>query len=234
MITIRRSEERGHAKHGWLDSRHTFSFADYHDPEHMGFRSLRVINEDRVAPGRGFGAHAHRDMEILSYVLEGTLSHKDSMGHEERLHPDEIQKMSAGSGIVHSEFNGSATEPVHFLQIWIEPKSDGGAPAYEQLRLDTAAKRDKLLLLAGPDRIAGATQINQDARVFVTEVSPGNTVSHDLQKNRHAWVQVVRGAVKVNGASLTTGDAAALSKEEKLTITGEGSQPSELLIFDLN
>ncbi|MGD0963434.1 MAG: pirin family protein [Candidatus Acidiferrales bacterium] len=234
MITVRKSEDRGHAKHGWLDSRHTFSFADYQDPQHMGFRSLRVINEDRVAPGRGFGAHAHRDMEILSYVLEGKLVHKDSMGHEEQLSPNEIQRMSAGSGIIHSEFNGSATEPVHFLQIWIEPKSTGGAPVYEQLRLDPTAKRDRLMLIAGPDRVDGTAQINQDARVFVTEVSPGHTVAHNLQKGRYAWVQVVQGAASVNGAAVTTGDAVALSMEEQLTITGEGSQTSELLIFDLN
>jgi redox-sensitive bicupin YhaK (pirin superfamily) len=234
MITVRKSEDRGHAKHGWLDSRHTFSFADYQDPQHMGFRSLRVINEDRVAPGRGFGAHAHRDMEILSYVLEGKLAHKDSMGHEEQLSPNEIQRMSAGSGIIHSEFNGSATEPVHFLQIWIEPKSTGGAPVYEQLRLDPTAKRDRLMLIAGPDRVDGTAQINQDARVFVTEVSPGHTVAHNLQKGRYAWVQVVQGAASVNGAAVTTGDAVALSMEEQLTITGEGSQTSELLIFDLN
>ena len=234
MIALRRSEERGHANHGWLDSRHTFSFANYLDPEHMGFRSLRVINEDRVGPGRGFGAHAHRDMEILSYVLEGKLAHKDSMGQQEELGPNEIQRMSAGSGIIHSEFNGSATEPVHFLQIWIEPRSNGGAPAYEQLRLDPTAKRDRLMLIAGPDRVDGAAQINQDARVFVTELSPGHTVSHDLRKGRHAWVHVVRGAANVNGASVTTGDAVALSMEEKLTISGEGTQPTELLIFDLN
>jgi redox-sensitive bicupin YhaK (pirin superfamily) len=234
MITVRRSEERGHADHGWLDSRHTFSFAGYHDPRHMGFRSLRVINEDRVAPGKGFGAHAHRDMEILSYVLEGKLAHKDSMGHEEQLSPNEIQRMSAGSGIIHSEYNGSTSEPVHFLQIWIEPKSSGGEPVYEQLRLDPHAKRDRLLPIAGPERVEGAAQINQDARVFVTEVSPGHTVSHELGRGRHAWVQVVRGAVKVNGAALATGDAAALSKEEKVTILGEGSQPSELLVFDLS
>lgn len=234
MITVRKSEDRGHAAHGWLDSRHTFSFADYHDPDHMGFRSLRVINEDRVAPGKGFGAHAHRDMEILSYVLEGKLAHKDSMGHQEELGPNEIQRMSAGSGIIHSEFNGSAAEPVHFLQIWIEPKSTGGAPVYQQLRLDPKAKRDRLLLIAGPDRVDGAAQINQDASVFVTEVSPGHTLSHDLRKGRHAWVQVVRGTARVNGVRVKAGDAVALSKEEKLTIDGEGSEPSELLIFDLN
>jgi len=234
MITVRRSEERGHANHGWLDSHHTFSFANYYDPEHMGFRSLRVINEDRVAPGKGFGAHAHRDMEILSYVLEGKLAHKDSMGHVEQLSPNEIQSMSAGSGIIHSEFNGSATEPVHFLQIWIEPKSSGGAPVYAQLRLDPAAKRDKLVLIAGPDRVDGAVQINQDASVFITEVAPGHTVLHELGKGRYAWVHVVRGAANVNGASVATGDAVALSKEEKLTIAGEGSQPTELLVFDLN
>jgi redox-sensitive bicupin YhaK (pirin superfamily) len=234
MITIRKSEERGHANHGWLDSRHSFSFADYYDPKHMGFRSLRVINEDRVAPGQGFGAHGHRDMEILSYVLEGKLAHKDSMGHQEELGPNEIQKMSAGSGITHSEFNGSTTEPVHFLQIWIEPKSRGGAPAYEQLRLDPAGKRDRLMLLAGPERVDGAAQINQDVKVFVTEVSPGHSVARDLRPGRHAWVQVVRGAASVNGASLTTGDAVAVSDEQKLTIVGEGSEPSEILVFDLN
>jgi redox-sensitive bicupin YhaK (pirin superfamily) len=173
-------------------------------------------------------------MEILSYVLEGKLAHKDSMGHREELNPNEIQRMSAGSGIIHSEFNGSATEPVHFLQIWIEPKSNGGAPVYEQLRLDPTAKRGRLMLIAGPDRVDGAAQINQDARVFVTEVLPKHTVSHDLHEGRHAWVQVVRGAVKVNGASVTTGDAVSLSMEENLTIVGEGSQPSELLIFDLS
>jgi redox-sensitive bicupin YhaK (pirin superfamily) len=234
MITVRKSEERGHANHGWLDSHHTFSFANYYDPKHMGFRSLRVINEDRVAPGQGFGAHAHRDMEILSYVLEGKLAHKDSMGHVEQLSPNEIQKMSAGSGIIHSEFNGSSTEPVHFLQIWIEPKSNGGAPLYEQIELDPKTKRDTLKLIAGPERVEGAVQINQDASVFVTEVLPGHTVSRELGKARHAWVHVVRGSAKVNGASVTTGDAVALSKEEKLTITGAGSEPSELLVFDLN
>ena len=233
MITIRKSEERGHANHGWLDSRHSFSFADYYDPKHMGFRTLRVINEDRVAPGQGFGAHGHRDMEILSYVLEGRLAHKDSMGHIEELGPNEIQKMSAGSGITHSEFNGSSTEPVHFLQIWIEPKSRGGAPAYEQLRLDPAGKRDRLMLLAGPERVDGAAQINQDAKVFVTEVAPRSTVTHELRPGRYAWVQVVRGAASVNGVSLKTGDAAALSNEPKLTIVGEGPETSELLVFDL-
>jgi redox-sensitive bicupin YhaK (pirin superfamily) len=234
MITIRRSGERGHANHGWLDSHHTFSFADYHDPKHMGFRSLRVINEDRVAPGLGFGAHAHRDMEILSYVLEGKLTHRDSMGHREELAPNEIQRMSAGSGVIHSEFNGSDTEPLHFLQVWIEPKANGGAPVYEQIRLDPTAKRDRLMLIAGPDRVEGAAQINQDVSVFVTELSPKHTVSYSLRKGRYAWVQVVRGAVKVNGASMRTGDAGALSMEQKLTIVGEGSQLSELLIFDLN
>jgi redox-sensitive bicupin YhaK (pirin superfamily) len=234
MITIRRSEERGHADHGWLDSRHTFSFANYYDPKHMGFRSLRVINEDRVAPGKGFGAHGHRDMEILSYVLEGKLAHKDSMGHREELGPNEIQRMSAGSGIMHSEFNGSATDPVHFLQIWIEPQSKGLTPSYEQLQLDPASKRDRLMLLAGPERVDGATQINQDARVFVTEVTPGRSISHPLRKGRHAWVPVVRGSAKVNEATLATGDAATLSKEPQLTITGEGSEPSEILVFDLN
>jgi quercetin 2,3-dioxygenase len=234
MITIRKSEERGHADHGWLDSHHSFSFANYHDPKHMGFRSLRVINEDRVAAGRGFGAHAHRDMEILSYVLSGTLSHKDSMGHQENLGPNEIQRMSAGNGIIHSEFNGSTTEPVHFLQIWIEPKSNGVPPTYEQIRLNPAEKIDKLMLLAGPDRVEGAAQIHQDAKVFVTELSSGKAISHPLSAGRHAWVQVIDGDVTVNGQALATGDAAALSNEQLLELVGGKSKASEVLVFDLN
>lgn len=175
MIQVRKSEERGHAEHGWLDSYHTFSFAGYQDPKHMGFRSLRVINEDRVAPGRGFGAHGHRDMEILTYVLSGRLAHKDSMGHKEVLGPNEIQLMSAGSGVVHGEFNGSETEPVHFLQIWIEPASTGCKSGYEQIRFSQEDKRGKLKLLAGPQGGDGAVTINQDAKVFVTELKKAST-----------------------------------------------------------
>jgi redox-sensitive bicupin YhaK (pirin superfamily) len=238
MLTIRRSNERGHADHGWLDSHHTFSFANYYDPAHMGFRSLRVINEDRVAQGRGFGAHAHRDMEILSYVLSGKLAHKDSMGHTEVLGPNEIQKMSAGSGVVHSEFNGSDTEPVHFLQIWIEPspKSRGTAPAYEQLKFDADEKRNRFKLLASPSPTPGAATINQDAKVSVAALDPGQKLEYDLGSERHGWLHVIHGAVSVNGTVLSTGDAVAIEKEPKLEITatsGQASDTSEILLFDL-
>jgi len=233
MFTIRRSEERGHADHGWLDSHHTFSFANYYDPKHMGFRSLRVINDDRVAPGRGFGAHPHRDMEILSYVVDGRLAHKDSMGHKEEIGPNEIQHMSAGSGTVHSEFNGSATEPVHFLQIWIEPRTTGTPPRYEQLGFAAEEKQNKLKLLASPEREPGAAQINQDARVWVTELTEGAQVDYALDTNRHAWVHVIEGKVELNGHVLSTGDAAAVSKEAKLKLLGLGGEKNEVMIFDL-
>jgi redox-sensitive bicupin YhaK (pirin superfamily) len=230
MIQIRRSEERGHAQHGWLDSRHTFSFANYYDPEFMGFRSLRVINEDRVAPGRGFGAHSHRDMEILSYVLEGELAHRDNLGHQEILGPNEIQRMSAGTGVVHSEFNGSTEKPVHFFQIWIEPATRGTRSSYEQIRFDPASKRGKLKLLAGPEGGNSAATINQDAYVYVAELDD-KPVSHDLKSGRHAWLHVVRGDVTVNGATLNGGDAAAISGETSLNVSGPAG--SEVLLFDL-
>lgn len=233
MLTVRKSNERGHADHGWLDSHHTFSFANYHDPSHMGYRSLRVINEDRVAEGRGFGAHAHRDMEILSYVLKGKLAHKDSMGHVEVLGPNEIQKMSAGSGVVHSEFNGSEDEPVHFLQIWIEPKSRGTAPSYEQLKFEPAEKLDRFKLLAAAQKSDGAATINQDASVSVAEVTPGTKLDYPLAEGRHAWLHVIHGAVTVNCTKLETGDAVAVEKEHALAVTGEGSANSEVLLFDL-
>jgi redox-sensitive bicupin YhaK (pirin superfamily) len=233
MLTIRKSNERGHADHGWLNSHHTFSFANYHDPAHMGYRSLRVINEDRVAEGRGFGAHAHRDMEILSYVLKGTLAHKDSMGHIEQLGPNEIQKMSAGSGVVHSEFNGSDTEPVHFLQIWIEPKTRGTTPGYEQLKFEPAEKLNRFKLLASPTPVAGSATINQDASVSVAELTPGKTLSYDLGTSRHAWLQVIHGDVTVNGAPLTSGDAIAADNERSLELTANGTSNSEVILFDL-
>jgi quercetin 2,3-dioxygenase len=234
MLTIRKSEERGHADHGWLDSHHTFSFADYHDPAHMGYRALRVINEDRVAPGRGFGAHAHRDMEILSYVLSGNLAHKDSMGHTERLGPNEIQKMSAGSGVVHSEFNGSDSEPVHFLQIWIEPASRGTAPAYQQLGFEAAEKHNRFKVLAAPVETPGAATINQDATVSVAALDPGHSLTYPLAPGRHAWLQVIHGEVTVNGQTLSAGDALAAEQERSLEIAGQGSSNSEILLFDLN
>jgi redox-sensitive bicupin YhaK (pirin superfamily) len=233
VITIRKSEERGHAEHGWLDSHHTFSFANYYDPRHMGFRSLRVINEDRVAPGRGFGSHGHRDMEILSYVLEGSLAHKDNMGHEEVLGPNEIQRMSAGTGVMHSEFNPSSTDPVHFFQIWLEPASTGTPSSYEQIRFDPQEKQGKLKLLAAPDGGAGVATINQDARVFVAELAQGQEIGYPLGSKRHAWLHVVRGGVTLNGTTLHAGDAAAVDREEKLTVTGEQAEPSEILLFDL-
>ena len=233
MLTVRKSKERGHANHGWLDSHHSFSFADYHDPSHMGYRSLRVINEDRVAEGRGFGAHPHRDMEILSYVLKGKLAHKDSMGHVEVLGPNEIQKMSAGSGVVHSEFNGSETEPVHFLQIWIEPKSRGTKPAYEQIKFDAAEKLDRFKVLASAKPVEGAATLNQDASVAVTELTPGKSLSYKLGDGRHAWLQVIHGEVKVNGTQLFSGDAVAVDDEPALDITAQGAANSEVLLFDL-
>lgn len=233
MLTIRKSAERGHAQHGWLDSYHTFSFADYHDPRHMGFRSLRVINEDRVAAGKGFGAHAHRDMEIISYVLQGQLAHKDSMGHEEVLGPNEVQRMSAGTGVVHSEFNPSKTEPAHFLQIWIVPATTGTPSSYEQFKFDPVEKQGKLRQIAGPQGGNGIATINQDANVYVSELASNQHVTHALGDNRHAWLHVIKGAVTVNGQSLTTGDAISASSEAQLSIAASGSEPSEILLFDL-
>ena len=233
MLTVRKSNERGHANHGWLDSHHTFSFANYYDPEHMGYRSLRVINEDRVAEGRGFGAHPHRDMEILSYVLKGKLAHKDNMGHVEVLGPNEIQKMSAGSGVVHSEFNGSESEPVHFMQIWIEPKSRGTTPSYEQLKFDAAEKLDRFKLLASATPVEGAATINQDATVSVAEMTPGKQLTYPLGNKRHASLHVIDGNVTVNGKALQAGDAVAAEKEEKLDVVAQGSGNSEILLFDL-
>jgi redox-sensitive bicupin YhaK (pirin superfamily) len=233
MIQVRRSEERGHANHGWLDTYHTFSFADYYDPKFMGFRSLRVINEDRVAPGAGFGMHGHRDMEILTYVLEGSLAHKDSMGHQEALGPNEIQRMSGGTGVRHSEFNASVKEALHFFQIWIEPATTGTQPSYEQIRFDPKEKQNRLKLLAGPAGGNGAAQINQDAHVFVAELAKGIEIPYNLGPNRAAWVHVVRGEVAVNGVALRTGDAAAISAEKQLSLTGRDLESSEILLFDL-
>lgn len=236
MIQVRRSEERGHANHGWLDTYHTFSFADYYDPKFMGFRTLRVINEDRVAPGAGFGRHGHRDMEILTYVLEGKLAHKDSMGHQETLGPNEIQRMSAGTGVLHSEFNPSGSEPLHLLQIWIEPATEGGKPSYEQTRFDPKEKQNRWKRLAGPVNGNGAARINQNAQVFVAELEKGAELGYDLAPNRGAWAHVVRGEVAVNGVPLSvtlrTGDAAAITDENHLALTG-GSPSSEILLFDL-
>jgi len=199
----------------------------------MGFRTLRVINEDRVAPGRGFGMHGHRDMEILTYVTQGSVAHKDSMGHQEVLGPNEIQRMSAGSGVRHSEFNPSVSEPLHLFQIWIEPATMGTQPSYEQIRFDRELKRNKLKRLAGPNGGNGAARINQDANVFVAELAQGFEIPYSLDGKRSAWVQVVRGEVALNGIELQAGDAAAVSGEEKLTVTGASAEPSEILLFDL-
>jgi redox-sensitive bicupin YhaK (pirin superfamily) len=233
MITIRKSDDRGHADNGWLKSHHTFTFGSYKDPAHSGFRALRVINDDTVAAGRGFGAHAHRDMEILSYVLEGKLAHKDSMGHVEVLGPNEIQKMSAGNGVIHSEFNGSETEPVHFLQIWIESNHTGTAPAYEQIAFKPEDKLNRLKVLASSTPIEGAVQIQQDAEMAVAELMPNSSVTHALEPGRAAWLHVVFGEVTLNGQVLHDGDSAAVQEEERLEIVSVGAQNAEVLLFDL-
>jgi len=232
MIQIRRGQERGHANHGWLDTYYTFSFADYFDHNFMGFRSLRVINEDRVKPGYGFPTHPHRDMEIITYVLEGELAHKDSMGTGSVIRPGEIQKMSAGTGIRHSEFNHSKTEPVHLLQIWILPEKEGIKPMYEQKVIPTAEKQGKLRLLAAPKSGNGAVTLYQDAKLYATELNAGQSVDYQLPDGRYAWLQVARGEVSVNGRELRAGDGAAISKESNLQITGVGDH-SEVLLFDL-
>jgi hypothetical protein len=233
MITIRRAEDRGRFDHGWLDTRHTFSFAGYHDDAHMGFRALRVVNEDRVKPGEGFGRHGHRDMEIISYVLEGALAHRDSTGGEGVLRPGEVQRMSAGTGVTHSEFNGSRDEPVHFLQIWILPDREGHAPSYEQKLFPDAEKRGRLRLVASPDAAEGSLRIHQDARVLATVLADGEAVRHGLAAGRHAWVQVARGELTVNGQPLRAGDGAAISDEREVVLAGRGAAGGEALLFDL-
>lgn len=231
MITIRRAGERGHADHGWLDTYHTFSFADYYDPAHIGFRALRVINEDRVRGGRGFGTHAHRDMEIISYVLEGALGHRDSIGTDGVIRPGEVQRMSAGTGVTHSEMNASDKELVHFLQIWILPERNGIAPEYEQKKLDDEERRGKLRLVASPDARDGSLKIHQDVEVYTTLLDEGQSVTHQYAPNRYGWVQVARGEVEVNGEILKAGDGASIADEPRVTITGKGA---EVLLFDLN
>ena len=230
MITIRHSKERGHAQHGWLDSHHTFSFAEYFDPEHMGFRSLRVINEDRVSPGQGFGAHSHRDMEILSYVLDGGLEHEDSMGTGSVIRPGDVQRMSAGTGVRHSEFNASKTDPVHFLQIWIIPAERGIEPSYEQKTFTKAEKQGKLRVVASPDGRDGSVTVHADAIVHAGLFDKGESAELELGESRHAWVHVARGKVRVNGRDLGPGDAAALSEEG--TVRVEGIDGGEVLVFE--
>ena len=231
MITVRKAADRGHFDHGWLDTWHTFSFADYHDPRHMGFRSLRVINDDRVAPATGFGTHPHRDMEIVTYVLEGALAHKDSMGNGSTIRPGDVQRMSAGTGITHSEFNASKVDPVHLLQIWLLPRERGLVPGYEQKAFTDEDKRNRLRLVASPDGRAGSVTIHQDAQLYATQLDAGHSVALEPANGRHAWVQVARGAVTLNGIELGAGDGAALSDESRIELTGR--EASEVLVFDL-
>ena len=231
MIELRPAQERGHAQHGWLDSWHSFSFAEYHDPRHMGFGPLRVINEDRVAAGTGFGTHGHRDMEILSYVLEGALAHRDSMGNGSVIRPGDVQRMSAGSGVLHSEFNHQTDAPTHFLQIWIEPDRRGIEPGYEERRFSEADKRGQLRLIASPDGAEGSVTLHQQARVYAGLFEGSESAVLPIAQGRRVYVHVARGAVRVNGQVLQAGDALKASDESRLEI-GEGAQ-AEVLVFDL-
>jgi len=230
-VQIRRASQRGHADHGWLSSFHTFSFADYYDAEHMGFRALRVINDDRVAPGRGFGTHPHSDMEIISYVLEGALEHKDSMGTGSVIRPGDVQRMSAGTGVRHSEHNASPTEPVHFLQIWLLPERRGLKPSYEQRSFPTAERQGKLRVVAARDARDGAITVHQDVVLLAGLLAPGERTSYTLAPGRHGWLHVARGSVKIDGEQLGAGDAAAFSTAGKLDL--EGLEDAEVLLFDL-
>ena len=231
MITLRKAEDRGHANHGWLDSYHTFSFANYYDPKHMGFRALRVINEDRVTPGKGFGTHGHKDMEIITYVLNGAVEHKDSLGTGSIIKPGEVQRMSAGTGILHSEFNHSKTDAVHFLQIWLLPEKNGLPASYEQRAFAFAENPGQLLLVAAKDGREGAVTVHQDVDLYAAVLEPNQRVSHTLKPQRHAWVQVARGEVTLNGLSLEKGDGAAISEESNVVI--EATTDAEILLFDL-
>ncbi len=231
MLAIRRSQERGHANHGWLDTHYTFSFSDYYDPEHVHFRTLRVINDDRVAGGGGFPMHPHRDMEIVTYVLQGALEHRDSMGNGSVIRPGDVQRMSAGTGVTHSEFNASKTEPVHLLQIWMFPERKGIKPSYEQKMFSEADKRSRLRLVASPDGRDGSVTIHQDNELYATVLRKGDQVRHELKPERHAWVQVARGSVKLNGQELAEGDGAAISEEKAIELAG--LKDAEVLLFDL-
>lgn len=232
MITLRPAQDRGSANFGWLDSRHTFSFGEYSDPNHMGFADLRVINEDKVTPGQGFNTHGHRDMEIVSYVLEGALEHKDSIGTGSVIRPGDVQRMSAGTGIMHSEYNASKTEPVHFLQIWILPEQKGIAPGYEQKTFTAEEKRGILRLVGSRDGRDGSITIHQDINLYASVLQEGETVSHALAQKRVTWLQVVRGAVQLNDQSLRAGDGAAIAEESHITLQG-ASDDSEVLLFDM-
>ena len=231
MITIRKSDERGHADHGWLNTRFTFSFADYFDPDHVQFRTLRVMNDDRIAGGGGFPTHPHKDMEIVTYVLEGALAHKDSMGHGSVIGPGDVQYMSAGTGVAHSEFNASDKEAVHLYQIWMFPDRKGHKPVYDQKHFDEAEKSGKLRLVVSPDGRDGSVKIRQDNELYATVLAPGETVKHELKPQRHAYVQVARGSIALNGKKLETGDGAAVSGEPSLEL--RGFEKAEVLLFDL-
>ncbi len=231
MLNIRKAEDRGHADHGWLETHHTFSFADYHDRRHMGFGPLRVINDDRVAAEGGFPPHSHRDMEIVTYVLEGQLQHRDSMGNGSIIEAGDVQRMTAGTGVTHSEYNPSADEPVHLLQIWLLPRQPGLRPGYEQKHFSAADKRGRLRLVASPDGADGSVKIEQDARLYATIVEGGQEVTHELGGGRRAWLHVARGEATVNGVSLAAGDGAAIAEEARIAISSE--RGGEVLLFDL-
>jgi redox-sensitive bicupin YhaK (pirin superfamily) len=231
MILVRKSNDRGHADHGWLDSRFSFSFSDYYDPQHVQFRTLRVMNDDRIAGGGGFPTHPHRDMEIVTYVLEGGLAHKDSMGNGSVIKPGDVQYMSAGTGVAHSEFNASDSETAHLYQIWMFPDRQGYKPVYDQKHFTAADKRGKLRLVVSPDGRDGSVQIRQDNELYATVLAPGESVQHALQPDRHAYVQVARGSVTLNGQPLEAGDGAAISAEKSLELTGVND--AEVLLFDL-
>jgi redox-sensitive bicupin YhaK (pirin superfamily) len=231
MIQIRKSEERGHADHGWLKSYHTFSFADYYEPEFMGFRALRVINEDWVSGGEGFPPHPHRDMEIITYILSGELEHKDSMGNGSVIRPGDVQRMSAGTGVKHSEFNHSKDKTVHLLQIWITPAETGIKPGYEEKKFSLEERKNRLKLVASPNSQDGSVLIHQDAKLYASVLEAGKEVSYDLDPKRFAWIQVAEGEIEVNGKKLSAGDAAAVGEERKLTLSGKKN--AEFLLFDL-
>ena len=232
MITVRPAQARGRANLGWLDSKHSFSFGHYYDPNHMGFGHLRVINEDQVQPGKGFGTHSHKDMEIISYVLEGELKHQDSIGNGSVIRPGDVQRMSAGTGIAHSEFNGSTTQPVHFLQIWIVPEQKGIEPSYEQKHFSLEEKQGKLKLVASPDGRDNSVKIHQDANLYVAVLNQGEQVSQSLEKNRSLWLQIAKGAANINGQNLQTGDGAAITQTTNLELVATEDQ-TEILLFDL-
>jgi hypothetical protein len=231
MLTLRSRDQRGHANHGWLDTYHTFSFADYHDPAHMGFSVLRVINDDRVAAGAGFGMHPHRDMEIVTVVLDGTLEHRDSMGNVAQIKPGEVQRMSAGTGVLHSEYNPSKTEPVHLLQIWLLPAKEGVTPSYEQKNFPRAERLGAFRLVAAPDGAEGAVSINQDARLYLAALEPGQAATLSLKPGRKAFVHVATGKVRLNGQPLEGGDGARLQDEREVRL--EGLDAADVLVFDL-